>query len=262
MIKCSVCIPTYKRPQSLNNLLSCLLGNKDKRIGEIIIAVTGRKKDSIDMLTKEIIRAMEIEKIQVTLRDNFNGLLFAKEYFKNTAKEEILLIVDDDCIISRNYLDLLLNFKNKNVGAVSGCIQTPCPTKYYKDYSYDAVKIPAVKLCNKISVVNGVIELDNKYQVYMSKNATKRKYLCECLIGSAMFIRKDLFEVDKNFNKGTCHCEEYDYTYSLYKKGYSVIWDSSRVAYHLHLMSGGMRAVGEKKKEVNAEYFIKKYGLK
>ena len=260
-MKCSICIPTYKRPSALNNLLSTIIGMHDSRVEEVLIGISYKKEDSIDTTTEHLLRMLEILKIKYTITSDLEGLLDAKQWFKDKATSDILLVVDDDAIISKDYLDLLNNFENKNVGAVSGSLQTPLDINYYKDYAYDKVDNPPEDMiCNKVKVNdNGLVIIEDKWQVYMLKE--HKKYECECLVGTAMFIRKELLTVDKNYNKGACNYEEFDYTYSAYKQGYKLIFDSSRVAFHLHENKGGMREKKEKLKELNSDYFKEKFKL-
>ena len=260
-MECSLCIPTYKRADCLNNLLSCVIGMNDKRISEVLIGVSYKKEDSFNDTTRHLIRALEILGIKCRVKSNIEGLIRAKEWFKEKAKNDILLIVDDDGIIHRKYLDLLYLFLDEDVAAASGSIQTPLDIGYYKDYAYSKIKNPLKgTVCNTVSVnKDGLVEILNKYQVFMLQEA--QRYRCECLVGTAMFIRKEFLTPDRNYERGACNYEEFDYTYDAYRKGMKLLYDSSQVAFHLHKNTGGMREKPKKLKEENSLYFRKKFEL-
>lgn len=260
-MKCSLCIPTYKRPETLNMLLSSIIGMNDNRIAEILIGISYKEELSINKNTKHLLRILEIQNIPYFMCSNLNGLLAAKKWFKTKASQDILLIVDDDCIINKNYLNLLNFFDSATVVAISGSLQTPLNINYYKDYSYEPIEAPSNKiLCNKIQVDNnGLVIIKDKYQVYMLNKSLL--YKCECLIGTAMFIRKNCLKIDENYNNGACNYEEIDYTYSLYKQGKILLFYSGEIAFHLHENIGGMREAESKQKKENSDYFKRKHDL-
>lgn len=260
MLSCSLCIPTYKRPDALNNLLSAVIGMNDPRIAEVLIAISYDKGNSIDNTTLHLLRMMQIQGIPYTVESNLSGLIDAKLWFAENATKDILLVVDDDGLFPTDYLRLLNHFKDPDVAAVSGTIQTPLEIGYYKEYSYEAIdNPPSGTLCNKIEVdETGLVVVADKYQVYMLKKP--EVYLCECLVGTAMFIRKEWLKPDFLYSRGACNYEEYDYTYAAYRAGKKLLFDSGRIAYHLHLPTGGMRGV-EKQKRENSDYFKQKFQL-
>ena len=89
---------------------------------------------------------------------------------------------------------------------------------------------------NKIQSIDGLVELKDKYQVMMLKKP--RVYRCEVLVGSAVFVRRNLLEFDYQFND-VGYCEEFDYTYNIHFKGYDLIYDSSEMVFHNRGLSGG-----------------------
>lgn len=253
--KISVCIPTYKRADSLNNLLSAILSIQDSRINEIMISCTGDKSLSFNNDTLQLIEALKLQKNKIKIKNNSKGLISSKIWFKKNAQNEILLILDDDVILTKNYLDLVNHFKDKRIGAVSGTLQTP-KNDHYKDWSKKPIKNPKIELINTINFNSDIVQIENKYQVYMLK--TPQIYHCQCLVGSAMFIRKDLLKLDINYQNGACNFEEFDYTYNIFLAGYDLIYDSSRIVYHNRSLIGGMREYEKKKKE-NSNYFKTKW---
>ena len=265
-MSCTICIPTFHRKEQIGNLLSSLVGIlPDERISDVLIAVTGNRNESLGQTADSLIRAISLSGIPCTVKDGFSDVLSAKEWFKEQSKADILLLLDDDVVIGKGYLNLLNNFSDTEIGAVSGSLQTPIDfSGHYRDYSYNPINNPpSDTLCNRIVIENdGLLSLKNKYQVYMLKKPAR--YDCEVLVGTAMFVRRELLEIDMAFLEGKCYFEEFDYTYNIKTKGYRLIYDSSEVAWHLRGKEGGMRGLGERNKShkmVSAEIFRKKYGL-
>ena len=256
MIDCSICIPTFKRPVTLNMLLTNILGLGDSRVKEVLIGVTDNLEDSFDDNTFAILRAFEIAEIDVKVRNNSKGLLYSKQWFKDTASSEILLLIDDDVFIDRSYLNLLMRFRDKDVCGVSGSIQTPYLTEYYADYSFEKINNPDDALCNIVSFDEDIVKVKKKHQVYMMKEP--KIYECECLIGSALFVRKNEMIIDINYQFGACNYEEIDFTYNMFKQGKRLIFDSSCVAFHNRQNKGGMREY-IKEKRANSDYFKEKW---
>lgn len=260
-MNCSICIPTYRRNNSLATCLSSIAGFMPiDSVTEILIAVTGEYADSIGYEAASIIQVLELKGAAVTVMDGFAGLLEAKRWFAEQAASDILLLLDDDAVIDDDYLDLLHHFDHADIAAVSGSLQTPLDTGHYADWSIERIAAPQQgMICNKLSIKDDLVLIDDKYQVYMLDEP--RTYKCEVLVGTALFIRRDLLEVDENFAKGKFYFEEYDFTYGLYKKGYKLLYDASRIAWHIRDASGGMRSLGTRDKKVNGRYFKEKYGL-
>lgn len=259
-MKCTICIPTYKRPDCLNNLLSAIAAMEDPRIAEILIGVSYEEKDSINQITQHLLRVFEIQNISCKIISDLHGYIDAIKWFKNTASQDILLIADDDCLINKTYFNLLTFFNDEDVAAVSGSIQTPLDINYYKSYSYEAIDNPDKNiLCNVLQVNDkDFVEIKNNYQIYMLKNP--EVYNCMCLVGTALFIRKKYLCPDDNYKKGI-HYEEFDYTYAAYQKGKKLLYYSGEIAYHFHNPVGGMRALQRELKKKNSDYFRAKWNI-
>ena len=265
MIRCSVCIPTYKRPAQLNMLLANLFGIHSDRVSEIIIAVSGTMAESTDINTKHLLRMFELENIKYTIKDGFTGTTGAKCWFKEVACEPILGIIDDDAILSSNYFDLLDEFDDPSVGAISGCIHTPVDIGHYRDYSYEPIETPQITKVNRIYInpYTNLVDFADKYQVYYFKDKTQ-KFECDCLQGTAFFVRNCCYRIDMNYARGAENFEETDSTYNIVQMGRKCIFSSAATAFHLRGETGGERARcnGNKQKDVNSNYFIRKWNIK
>lgn len=263
-MSCSICIPTYRRPDSLAMCLASIASFlPDYRIDEVLVGVTGARDDSIGYGAESMLQVMRTFGTEVNVVDGLEGLLDAKEMFASDAKSDILLLLDDDAVIPSNYLSLmqhLMGSWNKNVAAVSGSLQTPLDVDHYKDWSAEPIAAPSSRtVCNKVRMDGDLVVIDDKYQVYMLDKPIV--YRCEVLVGTALFIRKRLLQVDREYAKGGYYYEEYDFTYGLFKSGWELRYDSARVAWHVRAPQGGCRAVDDRSKERNGRYFKEKFGL-
>lgn len=263
-MRCSVCVRTYKRPHQLNRLLASLIvANDTRQMEEIIVAVTGGMEDSTDTDTLHLLRMMELRGISHKVLHGLTGMVDATKAFKAEAGCDVILMVDDDMLIGSDYFDLSWHFLDKGVGAVAGSMQTPIDIGHYRDWSYDAIDNPSQELVNRIEIgEDGLISVADKYQVYMLEKA--RTYHCQCLAGGAVFLRRDAIETDSHFNDGASVYEDFDMTYSMYRRGYKVLYDSSRVCYHLRAETGGAREKSQDKQMQrirNTAYMRDKYAI-
>ena len=261
-MKVSVCIPTYKRPESLSITLGRLLGEASK-IDEILIGVTKDLDESfggMENTLTQLIEAFKIAGIDVKVRAELSGLMDAKRWFKETARNEILLFLDDDAVLGEGYFDLVKHFTAKEVGAVSGVLQTPINSMGYSDWSNVPIDVED-EFSNTLIYDHRrktLLWLD-KYQVYMHK--TEKIFECEYLIGTALFVRKSVLEIDMEFQHGACGGEEIDFTYNIYQQGLKLLFDTSRLCWHLHEDKGGTREFDRKDDKKNFDYLVKKWGI-
>ena len=263
----TVCIPTYQRPESLQAVLSNLLGKTD-RFDEIMIAVTGDREDSLGeketptwRRTKQLLKAFSLADIRITVEAGFSGLMEAKQWFVTYAQNEICLFLDDDAVLGEGYFDLARHFcQDEEVGAVSGVLQTPINYDGYKDWSDRPISVND-EYSNTLLYDHRrkTIQWFDKYQVYMHED--DKIFECEYLIGTALFVMRDLVEIDYEFQRGACAGEEIDFTYNIYQQGYSLLFDTSAICWHLHESKGGMRDKDRSKDQENFDYLVKKWGL-
>ena len=268
MRKCTVCIPTFRRPENLNMLLSSILAMNSPKIAEVVVGITGSAEDSINEQTNQLRKAYKMLKLPLYIFDELTGICDAKKLFKEMLGEEIMLFCDDDTIFRADYLDLLSLFDSgegsPEVGAVSGSLQTPLNVMGYKMWSENPIEIPdSLSKCNTLKVVDGKMDWSDKLQVYQCycKSGKKPILSCEYLIGSCLFVRREALEIDMNFQNGACAGEEIDFTYNMFRKGYQVLFSPSRTAWHLHSMTGGNREKDRSVDDENMSYLIQKWNL-
>lgn len=255
-IKCEVCIPTRGRTAQLNDLLASLVAVDKSRISGVMIGITGPAEESTDYVTDYMTESLRIQGVPVTVFDGCSGLMDAKTQFKERSAADILLIVDDDVVLTHDYFDLLDHFKDPKVGAVAGTYQSSI-NEHYKDWSKDPVDNPDRVFVNRLVYRDGLVDLDDKYQVVMLKKPAV--YKCEALVGSAVFARRELLQFDMKFDYAV-FLEEFDYTYRIFSEGYDLLFDSSRMVFHNRGRAGGNRnRYGLERKKDNARYFMEKW---
>lgn len=259
-MKVSICIPTFRRPESLNIALGALLSSTD-RFDEVLVAVTKDLESSTNEVTRHLIEAFTVKGIPVKVVADFSGLCEAKQWFLDTAKNEVLLFMDDDVVVETSYFDLVKYFQQADVGAVSGTLQTPLDVGY-QDWAGVPIDVGQAQTCNTLTYdsVNKRFVWVDKYQVYMHKTPFFSDK-CQYLIGTALFVRKDAVEIDMEFQRGACAGEEIDFTYNMFMNGRRLIFDSTRIAWHLHMTSGGMRGMDRSLDKDNMSYLAQKWGF-
>lgn len=259
----TVGIPTYKRPAFLNSCLASLLA-QERWIAQIIIVTNGSVNDAIDETTLQLIEALETLHID-TLVLRSRNLVHSKRIIGENAICKYVLILDDDTVLGKNYLDLVSHFHWEQVGAISGTIQTPINPGYV-DWSDEPVRFPEQEYCNRMIVENGVIEWKDKFQFYMWGDGP-RIFKAEFLGGTALFIRRELIELwdDKTVRKGAdgewvIEGEEIDLSLSIREAGYDLLYDSARICWHLYAQTGRTRRSNYKDRTDNWNYILKKHG--
>lgn len=228
----SAFVSTWKRPDALNRMLANIFPLTE--IDQIIIA-TQDMEGSLDDATGQILDAYDATNCEVIVlyaEDVIAGQKLAINHFRNP----LTLWIDDDVIVGRDYLDLLEHFDDPLVGAVSGTLFSPANAGYI-DWSDERIQVNRMELVNAFGVSGSSIEWHNKYQVYLIADpAPMSAYL---LIGGAMLIRSHYFEFADEFFGGFSSgvpnfpMHEFDLTMSIRRKGNRLIFDPSRIAYHL-----------------------------
>jgi GT2 family glycosyltransferase len=256
----TVGIPTFKRPSLLNNALVSVLANSGK-ISQVLIAITGDFRESVNRETRYLSKAMSLAMLKGTISSGFSGLMEAKQWIIDHSDNDIVLFLDDDAVLGHGYCDMVRHFEDKNVAAVSGSLITPYNDKGYTEWDDK----PREFLEDEANVISydserKLLDLGKKYQVYL--HSSPRLFSCQYLIGTALFVRKSEVVIDRNFQKGCAAGEELDFTYAMYRRGKKLLFDSSRVAWHLAGTTGGLQEFRACSHDLeNFQYFANKWGI-
>lgn len=257
MNQATVAIPTYLRPEVLNHTLASLLPLTNV-VSEVMLGVTGVSNQSVNRETMVLLKALDADGVFIRFASRFSGVMSAKQWFMEEATNDIVLILDDDAIPGAGYFDLLAHFDSPDVAAVSGALITPVNDRGYVEWD-DSEIVDHSDEANTIShdPSTGLLDLGRKIQVY--KHLYPKVYPCQYLIGTALFVRRSEVTIDLTYESNPAG-EELDFTYAMYRSGKTLLFDASRVAWHLAAMSGGMKAVaGHNPSDLS--YFATKWGF-
>lgn len=263
----TVLIPTHKRPHSLNMALGALVPQM-QWIKHIIIAPNPLKDadDCTNGLTRDLLATLEYggATTETMPVDDYAEALLYAEY---AAKTEVVLVLDDDMVLGKNYLDMSAHFRYPKVGVVSGTIQAP--VNYgYREWSRDPIT-PNWKgepICNRLRVEDGKLTIYDKWQVYMISQG-RFYWFMEFFLAGAFMIRRDLLAlVDDGMLRFTADGHfiftgwELDLSFSIRERGHHLIYDATRIAYHLRAKTGRNRGWPIEEGLKNWNYMLRKHG--
>ena len=216
MPKVSLIIPTYNREKVLCNTISYAL-DQDFADYEIIVVDQTEKHESATNLYLE-----NLPKQAKVISHRPASLPGARNRGIRESRGDIVIMIDDDVIIKRDYISQHLNcYSNADVSGVTGKVEQKIKID---------IKIPAF-LNNEfmkwlpISVFHDDREKE-AYRVAGGNFSVKKEYA----------LRVGLF--DENFI-GTAWGEEYDFSLRLKKVGEKIIFNPNACIFHLNEAEGG-----------------------
>lgn len=225
----SIIIGTYKTKNLTLKTLAFLFRNIGKSNYEVIVVDDGSNDGTFESIRKIY------PKIQL-LRNNKN-LGYSKTYNRGTrvSKGRYILHLNSDVLITKSFdLNLLVRFMDKNpkIGIVGcrvlkkdGKLDFPCRHQ-----------IPT--LGNVFFQMLGLY----KYLPFFKKFNYYMTYLKETevtevggILGAFMFIRRDVVnQIGYLDEKFFLYCEDTDYCYRAYKKGWKIYYYPKIFVKHLH----------------------------
>ena len=256
MNKCTICINIYENQNNVSKLLSNLLAISDKQFSQICIAVRGTTSEFIDIDTKYLLRMLELNNIECIIKDGFNNNVDMQRWFKHCANENILCILDDNVFLNADYFELLKEFNDLSVGAVGGCFYIP-------DYNskYELTETPQISRANRIYLNSdtNLLSIADNYQLYYFKDRTK-KFDCDCLYGSAFFIRNNCYLIDTNYTCDFDNIEKIDAMYNMVvHMGRRCVFSTASTAFCIPRKININKICQHKE---SSDYFIKKWDIK
>lgn len=211
----SIIIPTYKRKEYVINLLQSLKGNVPNN-SEIIIV---EQKENNKKLFQEV-----VEKIGLTFQYIFMpypSMTVARNKGIEKAKADIVLFLDDDCLVQSSLREAVNEFKDPFIGAVVG-------KAYVEGEKINYGNVGKVTWWGNFT--NGFTS-DKRQEV-------------DSVIGCHMYWRKSVFEkvglFDTQFS-GNALREESDMSFRAREAGYKIIYNPSVSVLHVRADSGGAR---------------------
>lgn len=130
--KISIIIPTYKPGSYLYECLDALMNQTlDKDLFEIILVLNGSREPYWNTLSKYVTQYRNVN----LLYENKAGVSFARNKGLDVSRGEYICFIDDDDIVSSNYLSSLLEKANKYTLVVSDVKNfTESVLQYSDDY--------------------------------------------------------------------------------------------------------------------------------
>lgn len=197
----SVIIPAYNAEKSIAHCLHALQ-EQSIHANEIIIVDDGSSDE-----TKSI--AEKFKKVKVLSQKN-QGPAIARNNGSKSAKGEIIIFLDSDCVPERNWLEKMIQpFNEKNVIGVQGAYKT-----------------------KQKSLIARFDQLDIEYRYERMKRIPKLDW-----IGSySAAYRKEIFlsegGFDETFPKASG--EDAEFSYRLAEKGHLLVFAPRAIVYHTH----------------------------
>lgn len=216
----NVIVPTLgTRVEEIKRLLNSLENQSYKKINVIIISQDNHN------VVENILSGYELELKHIKLEKK--GLSYARNQGLEFVKDGIITFSDDDCWYPENAFEQVIKeFKNNDVSALSFQIYDPEVQKFYKEYPIDSIKVLNFRGVLKISSIEFFINL----------NEIDREDL----------IFDERFGLGANYPSG----EENILLVDLLKKKYKIAYINQIIVFHKKKDQGN--------KVINANTFIGK----
>ncbi|MBX3043622.1 MAG: glycosyltransferase [Candidatus Kapabacteria bacterium] len=230
----SIIIPVFNKSELTNNCLDSIYKNTDINSFELIIVDNGSTDNT------EIIINSYKEKYNnlVYIRNSENlGYSKANNIGAKIAKYDYILLLNNDTIVTENWLEPLTNILNvdTNVAAVGSKL-------LFED---DTIQHAGVCIVNDKAFGDPLVARHIYYK--MSKDAPEvnkvMKY--QALTGACLMLNKSAyFEVNGLDEEYWNAYEDVDLCFKLREKGYILVYQPKSVVYHLESQSGPERIKG------------------
>ena len=216
----SIIVITYNRSNILHKCLESLHNQKyNKRNYEILVIDDG----SIDN-TVNVVRSMQKRVINlIYYKQQHKGYAMSRNLGIKKAKGSIIAFIDDDCIASQNWLKKINDAykKNKGVYAIGGktrsLLQNNKYGKFREYLEYFCIQ-DRIKLCKNSSNSQSIAQ-----KIYSLPTCN-------------LTFKKNIFKIIGHFNTKYSEypCEDDEFNWRLFKKGYFILFDPEIEIKHLH----------------------------
>lgn len=194
----SIIIPMYNAGQIIERVLQSLENQTNKNF-EIIIVDDVSTDNSVEIVKKHSLNP-------IILPTN-SGPSKARNIGVKNAKADIILFMDADVILYNNTIELLIDsFKNKPINVVAGVHDTK---NHYNNF---------------------ISDYENLYISYIFHNQVDFAFgFYTCFVA----IRKNVFNDVQDFNENLRMCEDTEFGYRLFNKGYKIDLNKLLVFSHI-----------------------------
>ncbi|AFH48453.1 Putative glycosyltransferase [Ignavibacterium album JCM 16511] len=232
----SIIIINYNLEEEIDNCLDSLLKTLDKieelsHSFEIIIVDNNSPNKNLFLLEEKY----KSEKIHFFYSEKNLGFGKGCNLGASKAKGEFLLFLNPDTIVEEDIFTNILDLFNseKKIGIIGPKQQTrkPCfdfSAGYYPNVFFELFNLFGLGVFFEGFLVNLLTKLSSK------------EYLnVHWILGAAIFIRKELFDLVDGFDKDYfMFFEEVDLCRRVYKRGYRIVYFHKLKIHHIGSVSG------------------------
>ena len=230
-IKVSIVIPTYNRKESLKKALESLFNQTYPKAKYEIVICDDKSTDETENMVKELMKVSPSVLRYFKSKSKYKGPASAKNVGIENARGEILGFIDDDCIVSPDWIENAIPFfDDKTISGVQGCTLPLSPHSRK----------------NRLFWMKHTNEITEPNDWYATCNIFYRK--------------KALLEIgcfDPRFPKA--YLEDADLAWGLLDRGYEIIFSKNPLVYHETKYISLLKYLKLLKKRESFALFIRKH---
>ena len=240
MKKCDVIIPIYNSPEWVKMCVYALYKNTpEEYLGKVILM-----NDNSDYLTCNCIQNLSKKYEKIEVYKNEENLGFIKNVNKGMDKttEDYILLLNTDCLISKNTIPKLIEHmeKNKKIGLI-------CP-----------ISSNAANLSYDIPENYSYMQVDELfYENFKGINFDACTVVGNCLMLSRECMKETGY-LDEIYGMG--YGDETDYQFKAHSKGFEAKVAIDTYVYHKSEASFGTSPEKQKRIEHNRKIFFERWG--
>lgn len=203
MTKLSIIIPTYRRSLMLERCIESVLLQKRRHKNYEIIIIS----DGFDMETDSIVHKWKKNPQVIYLKKANGGPASARNRGLTAATGQIITFLDDDCIVSSDWISHILEAheKNPSIGAISG----------------------SIRILNKNLISEYLYSFEPANYFQWRKNQNIKLSLV-----NNVSYKRDIVLSLKGFNKKLRTAEDVEWNYRMNMHGVTALYDNSIVVFH------------------------------
>lgn len=207
----SVIVATLNRPHRVRELLDSILKNTVLP-NEVILVEQG----DVEKLTAEIGSVSEFEKLNIKIiHQTIASLSLARQRGVEESAGEILIFLDDDMLVTENFLEVANDFlnKNPNILGLTGSFMKDEPAWTFKKVLGVLFFIYSFR-CQNVVLMSGCYD-------YVRGSNQKTEQIAEWLFGGNMVVRRRVFQEGIGFNTNFLRWsfgEDAMFSYEIHKK--------------------------------------------
>ncbi|MDA1317044.1 MAG: glycosyltransferase family 2 protein [bacterium] len=236
----TICIPTTRSEDAIYDCLDSLETQSNKSFQVIIVS----KSKTKNVATQARSYSYPISKV-IQKRE---GLVGAMNDGLDKTKTEYFIRIDDDVTLDKRWFEhIILPFKKKNVGGVTGPTLIDKTRLKERDVFAFLTQIKKNNLLRKLIIEylyenkifevstflkSGVFTLGSNFKEYIPKKSVQVNNFEACNFAVRTNLLKKLGGFDDVFAKGLGEYHEADIAMKIQKAGYSILFHPKAIAHH------------------------------